>query len=114
LVEGKTRKPQTPKQRRIAMKRNFAHNAAIALLTITTTFFAYGASAQRVPLHRSPALAAPVRGSSLRMPGQMHNPYTGGNHFNNFDKNRGSLNYKGFGDLKNGHSFHSFDPRGRR
>jgi hypothetical protein len=96
------------------MKRNFAHNAAIALLTITTTFFAYGASAQRVPLHRSPALAAPVRGSSLRMPGQMHNPYTGGNHFNNFDKNRGSRNYKGFGDLKNGHSFHSFDPRGRR
>jgi len=96
------------------MKRNFAHNAAIALLTITTTFFAYGASAQRVPLHRSPGLAAPVRQSSPRMPGQMHNPYTGGNHFNIFDKNRGIRNYKGFGDLKNGHSFHSFDPRARR
>jgi hypothetical protein len=96
------------------MKRNFAHNAAIALLTITTTFFAYGASAQRVPQHRSPAVAAPVHRSSLRMPGQMHNPYTGGNHFNNFDKNRGIRNYKGFGDLKNGRSFHSLDPRTRR
>ena len=96
------------------MKRNFAHNAAIALLTITTTFFAYGASAQRVPLHRSPVLTAPVRRSSFGKPGQMHNPYTGANHFNNFDKNRGIRNYKGFGDLKNGRSFHSFDPRGRR
>ena len=43
------------------MKRNFAHNAAIALLTITTSFFAYDASAQRVPLHRSLVLTAPVR-----------------------------------------------------
>jgi hypothetical protein len=96
------------------MKRNFAHNAAIALLTITTTFFTYGASAQRMPLHKSPVLAAPVRRSTLGMPGQMHNPYTGGNRFNNFDKNRGIRDYKGFGDLKNGRSFHSFDPRGRR
>ena len=48
------------------------------------------------------------------MPEQMHNRYTEGNHFNNFDKNRGIRNDKGFGDLKNGNSFHRFDRRGRR
>jgi hypothetical protein len=96
------------------MERNFARNAAIALLSITTTFFAYGASAQRAPMHGSPAFSAPGHRPSLRTPDSRHN------FSNNFDREHGFRNDKGFngrpspyGNRRDGR-YNFRDPRVRR